>query len=530
MKRKAISICLIALLGLGTVLSSKDVASAEEAGDTDYTEHVIEAGKSFEGNPLKGFVPYDEITTGVTTDFPHSMEWFYVPVKDVQTGMDSFDWTALEERLDAVAARGHQAVFRLYYDYPAVESGVPQFLIDAGLELRYYDEPDNLGGAGYSPDYSNKEFQTSMINLIHAFGEKYDGDPRIACITLGLLGFWGEWHNWPYDEDTSDGKPDWSITSELYTKVLEAYDAAFDTTLLVVREPKWGVDNETPDIGFHDDSFAYATLTADAGGQTWSFMQKLFDLKVQDKWQTNVIGGEVYPPSQATLFSEEKWEGDSGQSWAACLAQTHVTWLINEKIKTYTGEDLAAAKIASNQMGYDFQVDKAYFKDILDDNSLYLKIDLKNIGIAPFYYDHTLWPVAIGVLKDGELVKSWNTTWDLNTIPADATVNSFAYMVDGTDLENGSYTLGIKVINPLENGNVLGFANVNQRADGWLELGNVTVNNTVASDTSGNSESTSSEVPKTGEGSLFTFLSLLVLAVIAIGSILYKFKRRTTKI
>ncbi|MGB4657801.1 MAG: DUF4832 domain-containing protein [Mobilitalea sp.] len=525
MKRKAFSICLITILGLSTLLSSKGIAFAEGAGNIGYQEHIIKAGDSYEGNPLKGFVPYDEITTGVTTDFPHSMEWFYVPVKDVQTGMDSFDWTKLEERLNAVAARGHQAVFRLYYDYPSLESGVPQFLIDGGLEMRYYDEPDNLGGDGYSPDYSNEMLRSSMINLINEFGEEYDGDPRIACITLGLLGFWGEWHNWPYDEDISDDKPDWSISSEQHSEVLKAYDEAFDTTLLCVREPKWGVDNETPDIGFHDDSFAYATLSTEAGGQTWSFMQKLLDLKVQDKWKTNVIGGEIYPPCQAMIFTNENWEGTSGQSWAASLEQTHVTWLINEKVKTYSGEELEAAKTASKQMGYDFRVEKAYFKDNLEDDHLYLKIDIKNIGIAPFYYDHTMWPVAIGILKKGKLVKSWNTTWDLDTIPADATISSFEDTVDASDLEDGAYTLGIKVINPLENGNVLGFANASQRTDGWLELGSITVGNVLITDTSDTDtsvtdkavENASTDIPKTGDNNIITFAYLLIMAILAGG-------------
>jgi hypothetical protein len=220
------------------------------------------------------------------------------------------------------------------------------------------------------------------------------------------------------------------------------------------------------------------------------------------------------------IFTNENWEGSSGQSWAACLEQTHVTWLINEKIKTYSGEELEAAKTATKQMGYDFRVDKAYFKDNLEDNSLYLKIDIKNIGIAPFYYDHTMWPVAIGVLKAGVLVKSWNTTWDLDTIPADATISSFEYMVETIDLDEGDYTLGIKVINPLENGNILGFANANQRADGWLELGDITVSDASNTDTSvGNSENTSSDIPKTGDGYIITILYLLMMAVIAVGSI-----------
>ncbi|MDF2942299.1 MAG: hypothetical protein K0S01_1157 [Herbinix sp.] len=84
-------------------------------------------------------------------------------------------------------------------------------------------------------------------------------------------------------------------------------------------------------------------------------------------------------------------------------------------------------------------------------------------------------------------------------------------------MKEGAYTLGIKVINPLENGNILGFANANQRADGWLELGNITVINASNTDTSTkNSVNTSSDIPKTGEGNIITFLYLVMMTIIAV--------------
>ena len=64
-------------------------------------------------NPLKGFVPYQGAYT-----FPHSLEWFYLPLKDLQTDFSTFNWAPLDACLNAIAGRGHQAVFRIYLDYP----------------------------------------------------------------------------------------------------------------------------------------------------------------------------------------------------------------------------------------------------------------------------------------------------------------------------------------------------------------------------------------------------------------------------
>lgn len=469
-KRKVLSITLsmALLIGMFCIGGQTNRASASTAG---HTAHNIGTGTSFDNNPLKGFVPFD----GSTTTFPHSLEWFYISVREVQTGMNTFNWTALENRLNAIAARGHQAVFRFYYDYPSMSTGVPQFLIDAGVTMRYYNEPANLGGGGYCPDYENQTFRTSMKNFISAFGAKYDGDSRIGFITLGLLGFWGEWHNWPYDADTSDGKPNWDISTTVLSEVLTAFDTAFNKTELCVREPKSGVPNASSDIGYHDDSFGYATLSAAAGGQTWSYGQKLVEQNQQNRWQTNCIGGEIYPPDQTSIFTNTPWQGSTGQTWQACLNEARPSWLMCEQIKNYSGSTLANAKIASKQMGYDFQVATAYYDNISISNSLYLGIDIKNIGIAPFYYDHTMWPVQVGVKQGGTLVKSWNTTWDLNTIPANASIKTFEFTASNPGLAQGTYNMCIKVINPLANGNKLGFANSGQNADGWLDLGAFTV-------------------------------------------------------
>lgn len=44
-----------------------------------------------------------------------------------------------------------------------------------------------------------------------------------------------------------------------------------------------------------------------------------------------------------------------------------------------------------------------YFCDVIGEVPLEVKVDMRNIGIVPFYYDHTTWPVMIG-LKYTELV------------------------------------------------------------------------------------------------------------------------------
>ncbi|MBE5958888.1 MAG: DUF4832 domain-containing protein [Lachnospiraceae bacterium] len=455
---------VMAVLGTFSNLKNKEDIRAA----SNQIEHNVPKGTSSVANPLKGMFGYSEEDN---FSFPHSMEWFYIPVSAVQTGMNTFNWTALEKKLNDVASRGHQSVFRFYYDYPGEGNGVPQFVKDQGLTMRYYNEPNDLGGSGYCPDYENAYFRQSMQSFISEFGKQYDGDGRIGFLTIGLLGFWGEWHNWPYDEDTSDGKPDWSISTTVYREVLDAFDNAFNKTKICVREPKDGINFGNYNVGYHDDSFGYATLSQANGGQDWSFMQKLKNAKVQDKWKTECIGGEIYPPSQNQIFSGQP--GDY-QDWNKCLNEAHATWMLNENIKYYSGTSYTRAVEAAKQLGYDLQVDKAYYSDVVNEGEeIPFTVKIANIGTAPFYYGHDVWPVRVGIKSGTSLNVVGDTNWDLNTIAAGES-KSFSYSLPST-LSEGTYDICIKVVNPIENGVNFSFANLNQDSNGWLTIGSVQV-------------------------------------------------------
>ena len=131
--------------------------------------------------------------------------------------------------LNTVASRGHQTVFRVYLDYPGKTTGIPQYLLDAGLATHSYTDYGN-NGKSVSPDYENPLLRQALTNFIAALGARYDGDPRIGFITVGLLGFWGEWHTYPHTE--------WFASVAVQDQVLTAFTNAFRQTRLLVPLPK----------------------------------------------------------------------------------------------------------------------------------------------------------------------------------------------------------------------------------------------------------------------------------------------------
>lgn len=402
-------------------------------------------------NPLKGFMPYEG-----TYSFPHSLEWFHMPLKDVQTGYNTFDWTTLDARIAALAARGHQAVFSTYLDYPGSESGVPAFL--SHVARNYYD-----GGApSYSPDYTNPDLQRAVLNYVAALGARYNNDPRVASINLGLLGFWGEWHTYPYNG--------WLDVPQFMTQVLDAYQSAFPDKLLTAREPKPALNFDRPRLGFGDGSFAYETL----GPIGWHFWPKIVAAGLQDVWKTRAISGEVRPEVQGCIWDVPSCTPD-GQGFDLAVSTTHASWMLNHG--TFVG-NLGAAQLqrateAAQSLGYTLHVPRASVVLPAVGQPLQGTVSVENRGVAPFYYP---WTVQVAVLDEAGTLKTWATNWDLRTV-LPGTPSTWAFDLPNPGLAAGTYTLLIGVANPMAGGHPLKFANTtqDQHRNAWLTLGTFTV-------------------------------------------------------
>ena len=162
------------LLGLSLCISPLEGFAAY---DFEYEQAV--------GNPLKGFMPFYK-QGGADNSVPYSMEWFYVPLSALMS--DSGEYTireGLEPYLEEISARGNQAVFRVYLDYPGSgigEKAVPQFIWDMGIKKEHYDEY----GGGWCPDYSDGRLIDILCDFVRELAREYDGDRRIAYIQRGF--------------------------------------------------------------------------------------------------------------------------------------------------------------------------------------------------------------------------------------------------------------------------------------------------------------------------------------------------------
>jgi len=437
--------CLVVfllLLGIGAGLTEKGQAQSD-----------LQYAPASAANPLKGFVPYAQ----KGGDFPHSMEWFYIPLKDLQQAENRFTWDLLDAQLNAIAGRGHQAVFRVYLDYPDTEYGVPAFLA-AVTKHAYTGNGNGVHHTSYSPDYDDPALRRALTHFIAAFGKRYDGDPRIGFVTLGLLGYWGEWHTYPHD---------WFPSLTVQNEVLNAYEKAFHRTKLLMREPKPGTNAAGRALGYHDDSFAYQTLPPPG----WHFWGKVQALGVTEKWKTEAIGGEVRPEVQGCLWEEAPCT-PAGQEFGKCVQTTHVSWLINQGAFTgLSGARFGRAVAGVQRMGYEFFVSQAQMTSTKRSGVLQAALRIRNTGVAPFYYD---WKVRVGIVSaDRKLVQAWDTDWKVTHLLPGEPDRVWNWKRSVAGLKAGRYTLLVQCVNPLPGGHPVRFANATQDRDlsGWLSVG-----------------------------------------------------------
>lgn len=430
----------------------------------------LKPGLSPVDNPLKGLVPYSDPTPD---RFPHSMEFSYIPLSDLMLEMDQFQWDKLEELLNDVASRGNQAVFRIYLEYPDKTDGIPKFLEKRGLKVHEYL---NTNTAPFppakvrTPDYESPLLREALANFIAAMGKKYDNDPRIAYIHAGLLGTWGEWHTYP--------KEDLWASKETQSKVLEAYRAAFHKTPVLLRYPAgpdhWNqAANAHLPFGYHDDSFAWATLDTGKKKDDWFFVPALKSAGQDaiDKWKTQPIGGEIRPELWGKIF-DSNVKAKQAQDFDTCVRETHVTWLMDtgmfEKKASAERYDRAIDKV--RRMGYDFYVKSTTIKR--QGKSIDVRCDVLNQGVAPFYRE---WALELGLLDSGGTVlHRWPVDWALTGLLPGSNAREWKTVVNlPNDANSKDAVFALRVINPLANGKPLRFANESQdrHAPGWLTLG-----------------------------------------------------------
>lgn len=238
-------------------------------------------------NPLKGWVyqlPYDG----------GSLAFKYVSWKELEPSDGYFDFSAVERGLTSGTASAKHIVFRIYLDYPGIETGVPSWVSGLGVSLIPYSS-DFDGKGGLTPDYNNPQMVSRLVRLIEKLGERYDGDPRVAFVQIGIMGQYGEWTTYRAGKELR-------YSASTQKAILDAYDRAFPNKKLQGRHAGLSYDPTAVSlganypIGYHDDMFPYQTFSV--------MVPPMVQKGKTEAWKSEPMGGELWPYREDLMLSD----------------------------------------------------------------------------------------------------------------------------------------------------------------------------------------------------------------------------------
>ncbi|MGE4288699.1 MAG: T9SS type A sorting domain-containing protein [Salinivirgaceae bacterium] len=337
--------------------------------------------------PMTGIVFWSNSSNNNTDAI--SLEFSYMLFSEVVKDSGVYVWDKVEEKLNDIASRNHQAIFRFRYVYPGYKTSVPAYI----LNRNDYNETVGLseGRTTYFPDWENEELMRFTLEFYKEFSARYDNDPRLAFIQVGF-GLWGEYHI--YDGPFVLGKtfPSKAFQEQFFYNLDSCFenipwsisiDAADDTYSPFESHP------ELKDLkfGLFDDSFMHSSHSG-YNTTCWNFFDR-------NRYQSSPGGGEFsYYSNYDQAHVLDYPDGPYGKPFETFARDFHISYMIGNDQPNY--QSMERIKEASMASGYRFKIVSL---KTTTDSSVF---EILNFGVAPIYYDAY---IAVNGVKSSESLK-----------------------------------------------------------------------------------------------------------------------------
>ena len=328
----------------------------------------------------------------------HALEYSYVAPCKVVTGCADdgtvqYDWSYLENLLNNIKSRNHQAVLRFFYVYPGekmVDNNRGTTAVPAYIKALpdYHETYKNVKGDGetWYADWSNSELKRFTKQFYTDFAARYGSDPRIAFIEVGF-GHWAEYHI--YDDNGTDiqfGKnfPTKEYQKEFFLHLSEVMPIPWAISIDAASDDYTPFTNDSElqslHFGLFDDSFMHQNHEI---GSKDGYNEECWNAMGKERWQTGVCGGEIsyYKSSDQKNFTNPA--GMYGHTWEEMARKYHISFMIandNPGGKN-SWNNPSRFKKCSMAAGYHFVVTDC------ETDGVQTRLTVKNTGVAPLYRD-----------------------------------------------------------------------------------------------------------------------------------------------
>ena len=346
---------------------------------------------------LKSSIDHVQPMTGMVVwhDHKHAgsdaiqLEFSYMLYSQIVDTDGRYDWSPVEELLDSIASRGHQAILRFRFVYP----GYDQTAVPASIKkLPDYKEvvAKSEGKDTAFCDWSHPALQAFTLEFYTEFAKRYDDDPRLAFLQVGF-GLWAEYHIYDGPMELGDTFPDKAFQAKFFTHLAEAFQRTPWNISIDAAEAVRTPFADEPDLlllsfGLFDDSFMHAAHN--------EYNEACWDFFGRDRFKASPAGGEFSYYNQHDQKQALSPDGPHGESFEHAARRFHITYMLANNQFSYQKTD--RIREAGMATGYRFLITR-YITN--EEHSL---ITVTNTGVAPIYYD--AYPAIAGIRSDTTLI------------------------------------------------------------------------------------------------------------------------------
>lgn len=392
-----------------------------------------------------GDLPYTEYP-------PSSIAYYRWYWDEIEPEQGKYNWELIDKTIDQAKRNSQKLAFRIM-----PQNGVPKApawyrKIAPGFTYE--------NGKSWMPDYESPLFHEHYGNLVAALGKRYDGNPDIDHIDMGIVGRWGEWHT------SGTGNPMPSMDTQI--AFADVYRQAFSKSILVML------------IG-GGEAFAHALrqgtgwradCLGDMGGfsKNWNHMQDLYPIELskaeaQDVWKKA-------PAIFESCWTMQYW---ADQHWDAKdifdQALKYHTSVFNNKSSAIPKEQWGLVNDFLRKMGYRFVIRRIQIPDTIK-AGITVKMDIlwENIGVAPIYQPYQ---VVYQIKKEDSAFEHTSTQDIRNWLPGYQLTEEQIQIPENT--EPGTYNLRAALLDPSTRKPAVRLAIEGRNPDGWYTLCHFTI-------------------------------------------------------
>jgi hypothetical protein len=349
----------------------KEAQNQTDPTDNDFKDIALRSSVTHV-QPMTGIVFWADSGRNNTDSI--QLEYAYMPFNRVVENKNQYNWNYVDQLLNQIAARGHQAVLRFYYVYPGKKTTVPAYIKNSAG----YNETTGKseGQTTDFPDWSSEELKTFTLDFYSQLAARYDNDARMAYLQVGF-GLWGEYHI--YDGPMVLGKtfPSKAFQAAFMQHLDHVFNALPWSISIDAAETEVGPFGENPSLkslafGLLDDSFLHKNHHQ-YNAACFNFFE------YENRFHHSPMGGELSYYSDYDQQHALDPQGPYGIPFETMASSYHISYMIGNDQPDYQSMSrIAAAGMAT---GYKFQITS--FKA----SSSQSRVTVKNRGIAPIYYD-----------------------------------------------------------------------------------------------------------------------------------------------